>query len=102
MTDQPLHEITQNYLERLNGLLAKTTPGPWDAIDDDGPWRVRCMHYADEEPGICSDHGKTWPLIEEDAQFIAAARSAVPALVAEVEGLRGKLASIREGKDGGR
>lgn len=70
-------------------MAAKATPGPW-RVDESGDrerFVVESIHYEDETPGVCGDHSTPWRLIEEDADFIAAARTAVPALAGYVEKL---------------
>lgn len=77
-------------LEKLKQLCAQATSGPWTAdvwIETDGNgWRATGPHHEDHdcwtEPG-CPDEQAA----QRDAAFIAAAREAVPALVAEVERL---------------
>ena len=88
-----------------------TAPEPATALDLDaiearanaatsGPWEVEaaavvCDRYEDERPGVCGPHDVDWPLLAEDAEFIAHARTDVPALVAEVRRLRAALAAPR-------
>ena len=69
------------------------TPGPWIAVQlparGVGPWRVD----APDIDCIIGDVGEvgTDPCDAGNAQFIAAARSLLPAAIAEVERLRGLL-----------
>ena len=94
--------MTEQELERLQALAEAATPGPWE-------WRGDNMHavaltrwtrelaerelgsWQKGEPGprlIETDAGVYGPC-PSDRAFIAAARAAVPALVAEVRRLRG-------------
>ena len=66
--------MTNDELDRLAALAAAATPGPW--INTLGR-----VHSADTTH-IANGY-------EDDCEFIAAARDAVPALVAEVRRLRG-------------
>jgi hypothetical protein len=80
-------------LGALRELCEKATPGPWEA---------RLDRY---DPVIVSA-GSNWPhgddeahataYVPADAVFIAAARSAVPALLAEVERLRAERDRARD------
>lgn len=80
-------------LEKLKKLCEAATPGPWKPdvwIETDGNgWRATGPHHEDEasdegsEPG-CPDEQAA----QHDAAFIAAARTALPELIAEVERLR--------------
>jgi hypothetical protein len=79
-------------LGALRELCEKATPGPWEA---------RLDRY---DPVIVSA-GSNWPrgddeahataYVPADAVFVAAARSAVPALLAEVERLRAERDTAR-------
>lgn len=83
---------------RLRELCEKATPGPWTAEYDNadnagggwwydiGPARVGAGY-------LCSDAKEKQ--VEHDAAFIAAARTAVPELLDEVERLRAELADAR-------
>lgn len=53
----------------------KHTPGPWEVelVSDGETARVVSRGFSDEAPGICGAHSKTWPLLADDAQLIAAA-----------------------------
>lgn len=66
--------------KRLDGLA---TEGPWEAYDNDNYTQVQT--YVDEDM-LCV-MGDT-DARKEDAEFIAHSRTALPALVAEVERLR--------------
>jgi len=80
----------------LTKLTATATPGPWTAdvwIETDGNgWRATGPHHEagahdhGSEPG-CPDE----QIARADAAFIAAARTAVPELLAEVARLRAVL-----------
>lgn len=73
--------------EELAALAAAATPGPWKARqEDDDDWAVRQVN--DDPPGVTTyivegcHQGKSGGMY--DAEFIAAAREAVPALLARV------------------
>lgn len=86
-------------LEAIKERYEKATEGPWKRRGDwiDGgdydevlaPRPVSCMTY-------CYGGSSQIEMEDADAEFIAAARSDVPALVAEVERLREALNSQRE------
>lgn len=79
--------MTREERKRLRELVDKATPGPWteeplNALlrfgrKQDGPW---CDH-----DGVCPD--------DADAEFIAAARTAVPALLDALERSERKLSN---------
>lgn len=75
--------VDDAYLAELEALAEGATEGPWvltefcNPFDDDTSWHVR---YPD---GDDSSIGR-----QEDAAFIAAARTAVPALCREVRRLK--------------
>ncbi|MEU6387648.1 hypothetical protein ABZ847_29290 [Streptomyces bauhiniae] len=68
-------------LDALDAMAAAATDGPWTAHDDGLVWADR---IGDPVSGS---------VLPEDAALIAAARNALPALVAEVRKLRAKLAA---------
>ncbi|MFD6531545.1 hypothetical protein [Streptomyces sp. NPDC060184] len=91
MDDQRLDEI----LDRANAA----TPGPW-CTDS---WEI--YQGAEYEPGISVWIGETCSAGEmdqdrADAEFVAAARSDVPALVAEVQALRAKVDKLEAAQAG--
>ncbi len=80
--------IDDQTLNEWKRLAEAATPGPWQAKNygSDG---VDAWLHLSPTVAIGSDHAH-WLT---DATFIAAARVAVPALLAEVERLRAELAS---------
>lgn len=82
---------TEIDLAAIKARVEAATPGPWEAQDDG-------EIFAPEQDGW-------WPSVvradmstaasAEDAAFIASAREDVPALVAEVERLRGEVAELK-------
>ncbi|MDG4791888.1 hypothetical protein O7626_39430 [Micromonospora sp. WMMD1102] len=93
-------------LNRLAALDARATPGPWRVVLDDTEspttvWQVCASpsHTEEVDPNgdtvfdCCADgglHGEPF-FLERDAEFVAEARTALPALVAELRALRAKL-----------
>ncbi len=69
LTEEQVREI-ERYHESL-----PHTPGPWAVEEDEKTGRPRVVSraYHDEEPGICGDHSKHWPLSEDDARLISKA-----------------------------
>jgi hypothetical protein len=72
-------------LDELERLAAAATPGPWEAIRPRINIRIMAGDRYVLESGPCGVR------TEEDGQFIAAARAAVPALIAEVRRLRAQV-----------
>ena len=76
-------EAVSDVVARAKSALEGVTGGPWDWFSAD-----QCCG------GTCVDNGHGLPLhsggdlLPRDARFIAAARSLLPELVAEVENLR--------------
>ena len=91
--------VTDAELAHLKELEQKATPGPWeydgvDILGTDGERHI--VKIPEGLITIPSGDCKLWsgPLIAEavtNAKFIAAAREAVPKLIAEVERLRDEL-----------
>ncbi len=97
-------------LEAIKARAEAATPGPW-AVPVANVFRVVCPGAEHHNPpmGLCPPY--PWRVIAEpsvydpsaaDAEFIAHARTDVPALVAEVERLRGAANWLLEqvGRDG--
>lgn len=76
--------MTPSRLSELKELAAAATPGPWEPILNEGGEEYWLPHpfWTTTACGPCG---------EANARFIAAARTAVPELVAEVERLTGLL-----------
>lgn len=74
-------------LAKLQALCDAATPGPWGAfpIDERRSWNVR----AAKEGAIVHT------VYERDARFIAAARDALPRLIADSRGLTELIRRIR-------
>ncbi|MFJ8146602.1 hypothetical protein ACIQ6R_16245 [Streptomyces sp. NPDC096048] len=87
MTSQPL---TEQQLADIQARAEAATPGPW-CTDD---WEI--YQGAEYVPGISqwigeTCRGTTSPEQDRaDATFVAAAREDVPALVAEIQRLKGQ------------
>jgi hypothetical protein len=78
--------MTEQELQAIEALAAAATPGPWEAGNDIGEGEV----YGVDGYAVVGAAAQAWTRREVDAntRFIAAARTAVPALVAEVRRLR--------------
>lgn len=84
-------------LNELEALAGAATPGPWGIRRDreTGSTFDWLTVVADSGPCITGDH-----LSEPDAAFIAAARTAVPALIERVKRAEGKLHRLLAGRPG--
>ena len=103
--------MTERPDEELQALYDAATPGPWFAASMEGddeswfiwsaeqedgtPFPVALMSY--EGPDVDSDGERE----EADAEFIAAARSALPSLLARVVAAEKKLAAVEALFSGG-
>lgn len=81
--------MTDEELRRLEGLAEKATPGPWSTTED-GTVRGQPVGYVNGPDPQWNDG----QILLADAELIAASRSAVPALVAEVRMLKGHLIEL--------
>lgn len=81
--------MTDEELQRIEGLCAGTTKGPWKArIEGRGPW-------AGSDIVLTGDKDlKVWATSEGDFDFIASVRQDVPRLLEEVKALRAKLERV--------
>lgn len=88
--------MTDEQLQEWSVLAEAATPGPWksgwnwqDTISDGkSAWGEGPVHVGEKLSQVA-------PQAIADAAFIAAAREAVPALVAEVRRLRAELAAAQ-------
>ena len=91
--------MTPSELSAIAARADAATPGPWwvaqmdEEAYDHG--QVRC--YAGRKPRVLLTLNQHFPCVS-DAAFIAAARSDVPALVAEVRRLQALLAPAPGGE----
>ncbi len=81
--------ITDAELREWEALCQKATKGPWELEDSDG------IHAIPTDRMIVS-YAEDCAFIEEaDARFCAAARTAMPKLIAEVRRLQGEVQGFR-------
>ena len=87
--------MTRPSLSGIEKRAASATAGPWFQGRNGRPYESTCDVYSKREPDEPDSHDiATYMHSDEDAAFIAAARTAVPALTAAV---RDVLAVHREG-----
>jgi hypothetical protein len=77
--------ITREELDRWKQLAEAATEGPWEVVEYEAGVFI-----------MFSDGFDSSSMGTGDARFIAAARDAVPRLVAEVERLRGSLKKLTQ------
>lgn len=82
-----MSKLTEAQLREIRERAEKATPGPWD--NHIGPRFVHSRATGLKSSWICQ------PQNEGDVPFIAHARTDVPALLDEVERLRGALGFVR-------
>jgi hypothetical protein len=92
--------VSDKTLAELEELEQAATPGPWDLIENQGI-QFRYEIYVPSAGGILPHYVDLG--IEANASFIAAARNALPDLLAEIKHLRAlhqgdsdRLATIAE------
>ena len=79
--------MTNEELDAISERAEKATPGPWGEVAESGEWWLSGPDIYDDAVMSTNDT----EISQADVDFIAAARTDVPALVAEVRRLRGKL-----------
>jgi hypothetical protein len=87
----PHEPLSQDELAQLEALVIAASPGPWKAFAGPGiggPDFISLGGDDDEQPDMYVLHD-TAPAPVADLDFIAAARNAVPRLIAEVRRQRG-------------
>lgn len=84
--------MTPSELQHLRELCERATPCPWRTVEVGLVRDKQTFTVLDADEMWVADCGAA----PHDAAFIAAARSAVPALIEEVEGLQTQLGHERE------
>jgi hypothetical protein len=82
--------------EKMKALALAATPGPWQK--NCGNFNVIAPNESNaglNRYHVCMAEGRDYPQMSRNAEFIAACRTAVPELIAEVERLRA-AANVRE------
>ncbi len=111
-TNNPDHiELTDAQLAEWEALAERATGGPWYTVDP--PWaNSDWVNAGSEDPHggslVCDCQAQHDDMTDDDegdnaisdAAFIAAARTAVPALIAEVRRLRACIARVKALQDG--
>ena len=77
--------MTQQELAALKALADAATPGPWEEVAESGEWWITSASDETASLYVIPDTGL---MNQADVDFIAASRTAVPALLAEVERLQ--------------
>lgn len=89
--------LTDEDLKAIRERVEKATPGEWITdvcyADNGGRYIAVCTSHRATE--VLGEHGPG----EDDAKFIAAAKSDVPRLLDEVERLKAKLAEAERMSD---
>ncbi|WP_347042040.1 hypothetical protein [Brachybacterium nesterenkovii] len=88
--------MTPDEMTRLRALADAATPGPWEFQ----PWSTCPLPSGDYKESIllanaAHDGEIVRELGNQDGDFIAAARTAVPDLLDEVEALRARIDKVR-------
>jgi hypothetical protein len=90
--------MTAEEIARLQALCAAATPGPWDHAPPGG-CVVASAQYQHEQVALAcgaaamrDERMDTYEVQRANAEFIAAARDALPILLAEVVRLRAEVA----------
>jgi hypothetical protein len=89
-------------VEQLRELCDKATPGPWTVVTHDGRKNIGIdsaeVSAMDHGGVVANLHITAWKQEKRDARptaaFIAAARTALPACLDEIEELRAENASL--------
>lgn len=94
-------ELTEERLAELRRLCEAATPGPWSVRGDARPdYYGNCYWWIRGPEGyryvVCNDAQSAEGGVtrREDAEFIAAAREALPALIDEVGRLRRRVEAL--------
>lgn len=82
-TTSATERVTNKELAEVAWLDKMATPGPWVADNEKGPFQYAVYPTNDPDPEYLVSEGTM-----ENAAFIAAARTLLPRLAAEVTALR--------------
>jgi len=99
-------KVTANRLAVLDTIRERAdaaTPGPWATaleVDHDGQYWVVTPPDGSVLFSVCKVGHKGEPKTEEDAEFIAHARTDIPALLAHIDALHTLLVNLVDGIDG--
>lgn len=87
--------LTPDDLARIEELAEEATPGPWAVNEHYGAFRDREVRAGEMsyDPLIAKE------MLPGDATFIAAARTAVPTLVAGVRSLQARVTELERERD---
>ena len=98
MTFERGEAMTEAELAEIEALAKAATPGPWKRVFGDGEYFVTSPTNDEDNPVMSNTDFYPAAVTAEDQAFCAAARSAVPLLIAEVRRLRALVESAyREG-----
>lgn len=89
----PAPELTESRLAEIDAYCGKATPGPWMAEDSETEGNYHWWHVSAGEKDITE--GGSWTR-KSDMNFIARARTDLPALVEEVRRLRTEVVELRK------
>jgi hypothetical protein len=78
-------------LDAIRARAEAATVGPWEFFVDQHRDCGTVLRFGSQHIDICHFS----PNMEDDAEFIAHARADVPALIAEVEGLRAEVTALQ-------
>lgn len=81
-------------LTQIKAQAAAATPGPWESIPQDAHQSRRSVRSYAADAIVCDIRPWGEPADEADAQFVAASRADVPALVEALEQAVGLLNEI--------
>ena len=83
-------------LEAIKARCEKATLGPWRYIPPDTYCASAIVKMPDEDMSLCDEDGASDPQHCANADFIAHARTDLPACVAEIERLRARVKELEE------
>ena len=93
--------ITPEQLTEIDALTEAAEPGPWKHIKDFSS-SLMCYVCASDVPSKCGPEGYPVCMVtgtDASAEFIAAARTNVPLLTAEIRRLQESITVALDGRD---
>ena len=90
--------MTEGELKKWEEMAERATPGPWYAIEECGEACIINDYCDITELRLEPDTDTGWFIYidPDDAALMAESRTAIPALIEEVQRLRGVLRTIRD------